>query len=346
MIAAIAAVVLVLMVWAPGKPAAVRRVETIGEPVRVSPHAGADEDPSVIRRADGTYLLAWTSPRNGTADIWLAESSDGSHWSSVRQATTGLDDDFYPSLVELEDGTLWLAWFRINAATRDADIWTATSTDGASWSAPVPVSPQPGIDWAPRLSRGPTAEPWLVWASERAGDRDVWESTRAIGVWTAPQRLTIGADADDFPTLTFSGGRLRLAFTRYDASRGDWTVNPTTEILVKESTDGRNWTNPVLFSTDSSSRYIDALPAWFERAGRSWIAWTSSRADPMGEILVAPVDSFASFRAATDRRGAPDYSPSVAPTDSPDGFVLAWVGVADGDMEILVARIGVGSSTV
>src|SRR5512134_561046 len=47
-----------------------------------------DEDPSVLRAADGTIFVAWFSERSGNPDIWITSTRDGVEWTDPVRVTT------------------------------------------------------------------------------------------------------------------------------------------------------------------------------------------------------------------------------------------------------------------
>jgi hypothetical protein len=335
-VAAIAVGVLALLVWAPGKPRPFLTAPDLGPERLVAPHEGNDEDPWLLRLHNGTFLLAWTSPRGSTSDLWMSTSADGEAWSTPSRPFFDGDDDFYPSLAQDVTGRVHLAFFRINATNRDADVWYSSSTDARAWDAPSRIAPSPSPDWVPRIALDPGGQPWVAWSSERSGKRNVWLTHDDVAGWTTPRRITIGNTSDDFPALRAHDSGFQIAFVRYDPQRGEWLTNPTTEILLKESTDGANWTNPVPLTHDPGVRYIDALPSWFEAGGRAFLAWTSNRDDPNGELVYAPLADMREAKALTRSVGRADYSPVVAPAGEEGRYLVAWVRVEGGDADIAV----------
>lgn len=320
------------MVWAPGKPPAPPPWADVGEARAVAAAPGDDEDPALLRLHNGTYLLAWTSPRSGTSGLWLAWSADGVAWSAPRQPFTGPDGDFYPTLAQRRDGSLDLAWFRINATHSVPNIWHSRSPDGMAWSVPRMVAGSISQNWAPRLAVDRDDTAWLAWSSERGGGRDVWLVQSTAAGWGNATAVTDHPWHDDFPALLSQGGGLRLAFVRYDPDRG-WG-HGSSELL--ESTLGAdgNWSEPRQV-TDGSSRFTDTLPCWVDVDGVPWLAWTSTRVGPAGGIVAAPLDDMGAVQRVTKD----GYSPTVAPGARAGSFLLAWVAGGEGKRDIFVREV-------
>lgn len=109
---------------------------------------GGCEDPRVVQREDGTYIMTYTAYDGKTARLCVATSNDLEHWQKHGPA---FPDRKYFDLwsksgaivCERDDerivahkikGKYWMYW-------GDTDIFTATSNDGISWQ---PVTDKKG----------------------------------------------------------------------------------------------------------------------------------------------------------------------------------------------------------
>src|SRR6266542_92427 len=95
----------------------------LSAPVRISDDNGDDEDPSVMLARDGRFYVAWSSKRQDGVNIYIKSSADGQTWSTEELVTIGPGEDYYPSLAQTRDGTFHIAWFRLERAQEDIDIW-------------------------------------------------------------------------------------------------------------------------------------------------------------------------------------------------------------------------------
>ena len=59
-----------------------------------------DEDPSVVRAADGKILVAWFSDRGGNPDIDLTSTEGGTDWTDPVRVTADPGGDFNPHLIQ------------------------------------------------------------------------------------------------------------------------------------------------------------------------------------------------------------------------------------------------------
>ena len=303
----------------------------------------AAEDPSIMQAADGSIWIAWIEKDDtGKIHLWYKRTADGESWTEPFQITKGQPGEhYYPSLLQQSDGKICIAWF--SGCSGNADIWFSDSADGIEWSAPQQVTRDPSWDWAPSLMQASDGKLWLAWASGRAGNKDIWVAYRKDEkTWSPPRRLTVnGPDNDDFPCLSRDGGGgFLLSWTRSDFKEGQaWDApfaDATTEIYLARSQDATKWTAPQRVTED---RVVDVLsyqcPA--DTQGSNLLLWTSSAADPYGDIVGA---LFAGRRRSETiqltAKITPDYSPRVLLAR--DGkYWLAWASKRSGTLNVWYA---------
>ena len=166
----------------------------------------SDYRPAIAQVADGTMWVVWYSYRSDNADIWYKTSSDGgAFWSAATQLTTDTDYDYYPSIAQAADGTIWVIW------QRNGLLWYRTSSDGgASWSAEAQIDGN-CCHYRPSLMVDGDGAMWL--ASER--NDDIWYQTSSDNgaTWSAARQWTRFVGYDDYPYLAaLSGNRVGLVW--------------------------------------------------------------------------------------------------------------------------------------
>jgi len=129
------------------------------------------EDPN------GNYWLVFLSRRSGNYDLYIQRSGDkGKTWTDSTAITNNPLEDFIFSFRIARDGTLILLWERHDASVRggllgkSADIYLATSANGARWTKPKLLTPEPGkpeTDTIPSLLEGPDGKIYAVWITTR-----------------------------------------------------------------------------------------------------------------------------------------------------------------------------------
>jgi len=200
---------------------------------RLTDHAESDQCPSIMETANGDIWVAWYSDREGNWDVFYKHSSDsGGSWSDVERLTTNELWDMEPSIAQAADNSIWVAWCSYRADS-NWEIWAKSTTNGGtSWSDPIRITTNSAWDYDPAIMVAGDGTFWIVWYSERSGNRDLWYKTSANGAtWSAATRLTTDAGADQNPSVTQTGdGTIWVA---WHSSR-----NGHTDIWYKSTSDG------------------------------------------------------------------------------------------------------------
>jgi hypothetical protein len=312
------------------------------ETVALLPHPGKDEDPSLLRGADGAFWLAWFSERSGNADIWMTRSPDGVHWQPPWQVTSHPDADFCPSLLQARDRRFHLAWFRQAARSGIRNIYYASGdAHGRNWSAPRAITREQSEDWVPSLMEDAKRVLWIAWASNRTGNKDIFlvRSGDRGKTWSQPRQITDHPEEDDFPCLAQLGsGAYCLVWTRHRQRRkGEWLPNDTSEVMCSRSRDGERWSQPRAITRD---RFADAFPAIHRNvsASKYFVSWTTNRYGPQAGIAGVMLSESMQYPAAPFRitpLGAQGYYARLAPTDREGLYLLVWVSKTDrGDLDL------------
>ena len=310
---------------------------------------GQDEDPSLLRAADGRLHVAWYSNRNGPdeKEIFLSSSTDGETWVEPIQITRANGHAFYPSLTQDPAGAFHLAVWRVipvNLGTNNKIVYK-TSTDGATWDLDQEtiVAGGPG-DFLPCIVHDRVASRLLVFFASpvRGADGRVDLSGRTLRLyvsvnagtgWALPQRLNgVNEDAthNTYPfVVQRADGRFLMVWTRYRAEAGSDVLavlsEPTTETMTSTSADGIDWTEPVQVSP-GGGQSIDVFPSLYPDASRSsWTAlWlTAPRGSSSATTVEAALD--AALPAAAERPEITGYTGKAAPLDAAGRYLGVWV---------------------
>ncbi|MGE5180492.1 MAG: hypothetical protein ACM31C_00445 [Acidobacteriota bacterium] len=312
------------------------------QPLDISATAGKDEDPALLRLADGSIQLAWFSERTGAGDIYYRRSPDGISWDAPVQVSSGPSTDVYPSVAEQPAGTLHAVWQRFDADPNTSSrIIYNRSTDG-TWSAAGEQTIASGIDWSPALAVTASGALVVVFAHDPCApslpvcfELEVVRSLDGGATWSPPSAPALGAGgySDTLPFLARTGDHLTLVWNRYVASTAAELPyqTPTSEVMLATTADGVTWSAPIAVTSNAD---YDVFPALFEDQAGAWqITWlTAPAATQVSTAVVQPV--------ATAGAGAPDgtlpvtgYSPRAIATTVPDRYIAAWVeGTSDVDI--------------
>ena len=260
--------------------------------VQVTTDPAADNSPALVQAADGKLLTVFE--RNG--NLWSRISADGG-------ATWGAETQFdkccrsRPSLARSANGNLWLTF------DRDGDIWYRTSPDnGLTWSAEWQLTTDPSGDFDPAVFQAADGKMWVVWASYRTGNLDIWYKTSPDGgvTWTADMRLST-SNVDDYAPagVVASGGRLMVVWNR--GSGELWQINSSNNGAtwsVEKQVAGccRSWPSLAAVGEVLWLAYEQEGDIWYRTSanqGTTWSAETSFTrfVGPDAEVTLAALAS-------------------------------------------------------
>ncbi len=168
-----------------------------------SPDPKQDVAPSVAQLKNGTAILAFSSNRGGSFNIYLKRYNPATGWSQDAQITTDTDSDMVTSLLVTNDGKLWVFWDR-TYSTGSRSIFVKTY-NGATWSGETAIATNTYQNSTPSAYQMTDGKIWVVWS--KALDQAftqvyIYYRTTPDGVnWTTEAALTSSSYSDRYPTL-------------------------------------------------------------------------------------------------------------------------------------------------
>lgn len=301
-----------------------------------------DEDPSVLRASDGTLYVAWFSDRGGNNDIYLTRTTDGEEWLSPVRITTHAGGDFYPNLIQDEQGTFHLTWFRWTALYIGSIVYNS-SADGVTWSesAEQPVTSDADVDdWVPSITRLADGTLLVYFVSDaRDGanpTNEIYVARRGPGatVWDAPVALAANSATlhDHLPFAARIDGEVTLVWTR-SVDPVPWQTTDA-DLYVATSADGVSWSAATAITNDASD-VVHVFPAWYASLDGDWsLVWVSTRlgAPAVFELPQTALGNYPTGAVLVDL--PPGYSHRIAPTSTPGIYLGVWVQGPEGSQDI------------
>lgn len=196
------------------------------------------------------------------------------------QLTTDPAWDMMPAVMQTRDGTMWVVWTSDMIRPGRYDLFFERSSDGGlSWSDPTRISWHPSIDEMPAATQTRDKKIWLVWASGRTGNKEIFFKTSDDDgdTWSTLVQLTNNTVEDGAPSITQNvDGAICVAWHRNDTGNYD--------IFCKTSFDnGLTWSNETQVTTDPD---WDLNPSVTHlENGTLWLVFASHRADDNFEIF-------------------------------------------------------------
>lgn len=302
-----------------------------------------DEDPSVLRARDGTMFVAWFSDRGGNADIYVTSTSNGNDWSAPVRVTTDPGGDFNPHLIQDDQGTFHLVWFRWQALFRGS-IRYNSSRDGRAWdpATEVAVTTDAGVDdWVPTVARlaDGTLRVYFVSTLRDPANRtsEIYVASRAPGAAAfgpaAKASVNSPSEHDHLPFAARTGSEVALVWVRHDTTEPLPWLNHKSDLVYSTSADGLAWRAPTRVTSDAGD-VVNLFPMLFPDLSDRWSAlWLSTRAgNPrVFELALSGVGSGGGTENAALPAG---YSHKVAPTSTPGVYLAAWVQGPEGSQDV------------
>ncbi|WP_257385479.1 sialidase family protein [Tahibacter caeni] len=201
----------------------------------VSGGSGADYQPSVLRAADGSLLLAFERLDAGlSGDLWVTRSTDdGASWSVPAAVVASAANERHPALLQLGDGTFVLFYLKGTGTSASYRLYRATSSDGVTFAeqGQLQLGWPGGGEVNPHVIRHPDGT--LTMSYQRLGGGS-YLAQSADGGASWDQLRTVIAASSQLPRIAF-----RPADGRYLAT---YQVGSSSlDIQARTTTDPRDW---------------------------------------------------------------------------------------------------------
>ena len=254
----------------------------------------ARPEPALAVANDGTRLLAYVGDDAGDPDgrhteirarIW-----DGT-WSGADEVTDDEQPDFAPAVAFDGGGNGVAIWERstlpagvmpsLNITFAQSLEIAAGAWNGSNWSAPVTLTNDGLMDFAPRLSSGSDGSVMALWQTNDGTDMlgtAAHPLTYTYALWDGTGWLT--------PTAALTGLHdvVGTAFAAYSSTQAalvyavdaDGEMTTTADADLYYSTfDGSDWSGPTRLMTDTTA---DAAPALaYDADGSRHLLWLRGR---------------------------------------------------------------------
>ncbi len=307
---------------------------------------GQDEDPSILVARSGDALYAaWYSNRAGLhpngrerKEIFAIRSADGLTWTGPSQVTSDAEWSFYPSLAQSADGVFHLSWIRWTLIPAGCVPNTANpctgytqrilynrSADGLAWNTANEVEIAGGPDDELASIVAASDGRLLVYfdsSVRNPGTKDIFVAVHHGTTWDPPVVASgVNSDTmhDTFPhVVERAPGSFLMTWTQYPTA--DPLFSGSSETMLSTSSDGLNWTAPIVASGPAPSR-IDVFPYLYpDHSRQHWfVLWVTEN----GSVQLPIVDPLDPANLSTRMqfglsgnwtlavRPAPDFSGEV-----------------------------------
>jgi len=214
-----------------------------------------DVTPELIEASNGTLLVVWArKAANGYYDIFYkTSSSGGASWSSDIRLTTDPSQDKLPSIRQMWDGRIWVAWGSNRAGNNEIYY---KIYDGVEWSADTRLTYSVDLlDSDPSIVQARDGSIWVVWSSREAKEPPIpdddlfYEVSVDNGVtWSGSVQLTFDSSWDElWPSIAQMGnGSLWVTYTSDKDDNYDIYYVMSSKVIIHDVTVTDIVASPVL----------------------------------------------------------------------------------------------------
>ena len=201
-----------------------------------------------------------------TLDIPLARTIE---WQTDEtQLTTNSALDMSPSIMQADNGTIWVVWASNRMGFGNDELYYKTSSNyGLTWSGESRLTEAAGYDEGPSIMQASNGTIWVVWGSYRTDNYELFYKTFNGSSWSFDVQFTEELHGDMRPSVMQSNDGL-IWVVWYSDRTGDYE-------LFYKTYDGSAWSPETQLTDDPSD---DKCPSIAQASnGTIWVVWGSYR---------------------------------------------------------------------
>ena len=285
--------------------------------------------------ADGQKITSvWTldtTDNTAKAQVQTRSSADGGKtWGEAQTLSEPADGAPRPSIAASTDGNTVTVVYLVPDNQLVAHAYSRTSTDaGATWGAPVNVTPDVGIDGAldPQVASSADGKTLaVVWTTSSS----VWSAISTDGgvTWSAQKRLTGPNSGGTSPALAISDNGKKIAASW----NGVQFQGNDQKVTVSVSSDtGETWSSPRVRAGSSETQNYGRQIVMSGDGSKVHVIWTNSDGDNAQSVRTASsTDSGASWTDSTEIGSSKTVPiPMLAASANGSRVYAAWTDGVD-----------------
>lgn len=198
-------------------------------------------------------------------------------WSPEMRLTWTTDIDTFPSITQAGDGRKWVVWCSYRTGNAEIFYKVYNGSSVHPWSPETQLTNDTNSDLTPSVTQALDGSIWVVWASERTGNSEIYYKTYNGTAWSNDEPLITDPGEDQTPfIMQATNGTIWLVWASKPLGELDFDIYYATS-----SDNGETWSPQILPGTYPG--IVDFDPAITEAAdGSIWLVWERS-----GDIFCA-----------------------------------------------------------
>jgi hypothetical protein len=198
--------------------------------------------PAMAELANGTIVLAWsrgTGTSTGYDLYW--KGFNGIRWTSPSPLVQATGNDLYPDLLRLNNGTLWLFWYRVTATNAGGDLFFK-SYNGTAWTSEKTLVATSFEEKFPAATQSADGRVWLLYESNVNGVQQLWDKVWNGTAWSSAAVFTNTVNMDIYPSIVQDRSGVLWVYWSRELPTKDLTNPFQWDLFYKNSTDnGNTW---------------------------------------------------------------------------------------------------------
>jgi len=184
--------------------------------------------------------------------------------------------EFMPSIAQASDGKIWVVWdssrvlaYMDGMGNNEIFYKVYDASKAHPWSPDTRLTNNPNVDLTPSIMRASDGRIWVVWASNRSGNYDIFYKIYDGFSWSPDYQLTTDTSIDERPSIMQTlDGEIWISWSS--------NRNGNFDIFYKTTFNhGATWSPDTLFP--QSAEDIDDDPSIVQSLdGVIWIFWVKN----------------------------------------------------------------------
>src|SRR5712691_10916890 len=235
--------------------------------------------PSLAELANGTIVLAWSRGIGGTNGYDLYwKSYNGTRWTNPSPIVQAVGNDFYLDLLRLNNGTLWLFWYRVTSTNAGGDLYFK-SYNGTAWTSEKALVVTSFEEKFPAATQIANGNVWLLFESNVNGNQQLWDKVWNGTAWSKAAIFTNTTNMDIYPSIVQDRSGVLWSYWSRELPTKDVNNPFQWDLFFKNSTNnGNTWNAETQVAFPQFTNSDEFHPTIIQSADKTlWVVYDSDQ---------------------------------------------------------------------